>query len=89
MVERRNQSVFWAGKVTWHRLKFATPPACDDCLINVHAAGGTQTRIPRARWRRKNAVGGGSLEAFQSMALCDLHRQEWMAWTPGQMVMPT
>lgn len=87
MVDRRNDPVFWTGRISWTRLKLKTLPSCDDCLINVHAAGGTDGRVPRARWRRKNAVGGGSLEAFQTTNLCDTHRQDWQDWTPGQMAL--
>lgn len=85
--DRRNDKGFWAGKVTWTRLKLKTLPACDDCVLNVHAAGEARARIPRARWRRRNGVTDGFHESFRVTTLCDVHKQEWLDWTPGQLTL--
>lgn len=96
---RRNDRGWWVGKVSWTRLRLKTLPVCDDCLINVHAlARGARNvagepvpaegLIPRARWRRKNAVVGlRGMDSFRLMHLCDTHRQEWLDWTPGQLAL--
>lgn len=89
MVDRRNQREFWAGKVTWTRLKRKVQPVCEDCLLNVHAAGGTTGRIPRATWKRtvgRHDVPANATNLF--VLLCDTHKQDWVDWTPGQTIMP-
>ncbi len=94
VTERRNQRRYWTGRITWSRLKLKTLPPCDDCLIHVHEAQRRgevipETRIPRARYRRKNERHQGFLETFIATHLCDTHKQEWLDWTPGQMGFPS
>lgn len=88
IVARRNNPVYWKGRVTWARLRLKTLPPCDDCVVNAHDQGGTTVRIARARHRRKNTVYdgmGAGMELFTATNLCDPHRDEWAAWTPGQL----
>ncbi len=96
MVDRRNDRIWWAGRVTWSRLKLKNLPKCEDCWLNLHVkvmeAGGSSLHegwIPRARHRRKIVYGGDTFgqEAFRTMCLCDIHKQEWLDWTPGQQVL--
>lgn len=89
MVERRNQQDYWAGRVRFVRLKRKFLPKCEDCLLNVHAQGGTSHGIPKATWKR--SVSRHSLPftvvGDLDVLLCDLHKTEWLTWTPGQQVL--
>jgi len=87
LVDRRNQASYWRGKITWSRIRVQTAPVCDDCLLNVHAAGGTTMRIPRAHYRRRNVHDTAAGPVVVTTVLCVQHRQEWLDWTPGQMPM--
>lgn len=93
--ERRNDRGWWVGKITYTRLRLKSLPVCDDCLINIHEqarahhqAATHEGWLPRARWRRKNAVTGmRGMDSFRVTHLCDTHKQEWVDWTPGQLGM--
>ncbi len=90
MVDRRNDRGWWTGSISWSRVKTRANPPCDDCVINAYASGGTDKRIPRAKHRRKNGRNTqtfGMDVAFRSTVLCDIHKQEWLDWTPGQQVL--
>jgi hypothetical protein len=76
LVARRNDPLFWQGRVDWVKLGANRKPVCDDCLIATHDAGGAGT-IARATWRR--------ITDYVSTNLCARHKGEWESWTPGQM----
>jgi uncharacterized RDD family membrane protein YckC len=87
LVERRNQAWYWQGTPTWAPITATTGPVCDDCLLNVHAAGGTTMRIPRAHYRRRNVHDTAAGPVVVTTVLCDTHHQEWLHWTPGQLAL--
>jgi hypothetical protein len=86
IVDRRNQSAYWSGRITYTRLKRKITPKCDDCWLNVHAEGGTSAWVIRAKWTRTNTPPPDATGQQEKVTtyLCDSHKQAWADWTPGQ-----
>lgn len=76
LVARRNDSLYWQGRIDWLKITAGRKPVCDDCLLAVHDSGG-QGSLGRATWRR--------VSDYTSTQLCPRHKGEWDIWTPGQL----
>lgn len=81
--DRRNDPAYWQAPVAWAVLRGRTRrPTCDDCLLHLHDAHGVG-RLDKAVTRRR----AGPPEAPRVTVLCRVHRDEWLAWTLGQMAL--